>query len=781
MQEPKRTNVLRFGVFEVDLNSGELRKSGSRIRLQEQPFKILTALLEHPGEVVTREELRRRIWPEESFGNFDHAVNVAVGKLRTALNDSAEAPRLIETLPRRGYRFIGPVVTRLPTTPPDSSASSTEGKKNLGRRGEIGMHWGKVARLVIVSVALAAGSYFYFRSRSKLTDKDTVVLAEFTNTTGDTVFDGTLRQGLSSQLEQSPFLNLLSDQRIAQTLSLMAQPKEARLRGELVREVCQRTASSATIEGSISSLGTQYVLGLKAVNCRNGDLLADEQIVANGKEQVLRALGEAATKLRAKLGETLSTVQKFDTPLEQATTPSLEALQVYSLGQRSLAANADPATALPFFRRAIGLDPNFAMAYALLGLNSAYLGQTGLASENTRKAYELSDRASERERVFIESNYYFLVAGNLEKARQAYELWAQIYPRDSQPPGNMAALYISLGQYDKALEKTREALQLDRGSAASYASLVGCFYLLDRLAEATAAAQEAQAKNLDSAWLRINMYMLAFLQNDAPGMARQVAWSADKPGVEDILLGLDANTTAYLGQLRTARVLSRRAVASAQRAGEKETAAHYEANAALREALFGNSSAAGKRARAALTLSRDRDAQYGAALAMAFAARKQVQHVEKLAIDLDSRLPEDTIVQFNYLPTIRAELALRRNDPLMALEALQKATPYELASPGFGPFMIALYPAHVRGEAYLAMNQGIEAAAEFQKILNHRGVVAIGIIGALAHLGLARAYVLEGEKDKARTAYQDFLTLWKDGDPDIPILTAAKSEYAKLH
>ncbi|MGB7553205.1 MAG: protein kinase [Candidatus Korobacteraceae bacterium] len=639
-----------------------------------------------------------------------------------------------------------------------------------------------VAGLAIVITAALAVTYFFSHRLDKLTDKDTIVLADFNNTTGDTVFDGTLRQGLSSQLEQSPFLNLLSDQRIAQTLSLMAQPKETRLTGELVREVCQRTASSATIEGSISNLGTEYVLGLKAVNCRNGDLLADEQIVANDKEHVLKSLGEAATKLREKLGESLSTLQRFDTPLEEATTPSLEALQVYSLGQRSFATNADPSNAVPFFRKAIELDPNFAMAYALLGLNSAYLGQTGLAAENTRKAYELRDRVSERERLFIESNYYFMVTGNLEKARQSYELWAQVYPRDILPPGNLAALYVSLGHYDKALDKAREALRLDHGSAASYASLVGCLYLLNRFVDAAGAAQEAQAKNLDSAWLRIDRYMLAFLQNDAPGMARQVAWSADKAGVEDILLGFDASTAAYFGQLRRAGELSRRAVASAQRAGENETAAHHEADAALREALFGHATATEERATAALTLSTDRDAQYGAALAMAltFSSRKQAQQVEKLANDLDRRFPEDTVVRFNYLPTIRAQLALRRKDPLNAIEVLQKATAYELGSPGFGPFILALYPVYVRGEAYLAMDRGSEAAAEFQKVLDHRGVVMNGPIGALAHLGLARAYALQGDNVKARAKYQDFLSLWKDADPNIPVLGQAKAEYAKL-
>jgi tetratricopeptide (TPR) repeat protein len=437
------------------------------------------------------------------------------------------------------------------------------------------------------------------------------------------------------------------------------------------------------------------------VNCRTGDSLAEEQATVNGKEQVLKALDAAAARLRGKLGESHSTVQKFDAPIEQATTPSLEALQAYSLGQRSLAVKADPAAAVPFFRRAIGLDPNFAMAHALLGLNLAYLGQTGLAAENLRKAYELREGVSEREKFLIESNYYFLATGDLEKARQAFELWNQIYPRDTPPPGNLGAIYINLGQYDKAIEKSREALRLDGGSAASYASLVGCLSLSNRLAEATRTAQEAQAKNLDSTWLHQDLYMLAFLQNDELEMARQVAWSAGKPGVEDVVLGWEANTAAYSGRLGKARELSHRAVASAERAGEMETAAHYEADAALREGLFGHAAQADKGANSALKLSRDRDAQYGAALAMAFAAWQQGHQIEKLANDLSGRFPEDTSVQFNYLPTLRAQIAVSHNDPSKAIEILQVASPYELGFPGAGPFMVSLFQFKCAGKHIL--------------------------------------------------------------------------------
>ena len=626
-----------------------------------------------------------------------------------------------------------------------------------------------IALAVMLPLVLAAGGYFYFHRAPKLTDKDTIILADFDNKTGDAVFDGTLRQGLSVQLEQSPFLSIVSDQRVQQTLHMMGQKPDVKLTPEIARELCQRTGSAAVLDGTIASLGSQYVLGLKAVNCRTGDSLAQQQATADGKERVLKALGEAAAKLRGKLGESLSTVQKLDTPLAQATTPSLEALQAYSLGGRAIGAD-DPA-AVPFLQRAIRLDPNFAMAYASLGTSYDNLGETSLAVENTRKAYELRERVSERERLSIESHYYQNVTGNLENARQAYELWAQSYPRDVAPLTFLAVIYQQLGQGDKALAETREALRLD-ASDLHYANLVLSYLNLNRLQEAQATAEEAQAKNLDSPYLRLLLYALAFLRNDAAGMAQQVAWAAGKPGVEDVLLGNEADTAAYSGRLRKAREFSRQAVASAERAQEKETAAGYAAEAAVREALFGNASEARQRTAAALAPSTGRDVQYGAALALAFAG--DAVRAQSLANDLGKRFSEDTIVQFNYLPTLHAQLALSRNDTLKAIDVLQAAGPYELGS------VSNTAPVYVRGAAYLAAHQGKEAAAEFQKLLDHRGIVLNEPIGALAHLGLARAYALRGDTAKARAAYQDFLTLWKDADHDIPILKQAKAEYEKL-
>ena len=671
------------------------------------------------------------------------------------------------------YQSAAEIRTDLQRMKRDTESARLRATTNAGTRASFGKHWKVMVSAAIALVALAAGSYFYLHRTPKLTDKDTIVLADFDNKTGDAVFDGTLRLGLSAQLEQSPFLNLLSDQRVAQTLALMVQPKDARLTRDWAHEVCQRTASAATIEGSISSLGSQYVVGLEAVNCRSGDVLANEQTTASGKEQVLKALGEAATKMREKLGESLASVQKYDAPVENVTTPSLEALQAYSLGYQAKQRNMNPAAAIPLFQRAISLDPNFAMAYALLGMSYANLGESTRAAENTRKAYELRERVSERERFYINSHYENFVIWNLEAARKTYELWAQTYPRDDIPPSNLSVIYSHLGDYDNALARSREAMKLDPGNGFSYSQLVFSYVLVNRLDEARATAQEAQAHNLDNPDIHLTLYVIDFLKHDTAGMEREAAWLMGKPGFEDDILGLESDTAAYGGQFAKARGLTRRASDSAQRADEKETAAGYEAEAALREALVGNMSQAKQRAQAALALSTGRDVEGPSAIALGLAG--DAPQATRLAADLAKRFPEGTIMQFGYLPMIHAAAALQSGSANKALEALVPAAPYELGWTGF-----SLYPVYLRGEAYLAVHQGSAAATEFQKILDHACVVWNEPIGALARLGLARAYALEGDTAKAKAAYQDFLVLWKDADPDIPILKQAKSEYAKL-
>jgi len=632
--------------------------------------------------------------------------------------------------------------------------------------------WAAAAGATIVVVALAVGGWLFFtRKAHALTAKDTIVLADFANTTGDQVFDGTLRQGLSVQLEQSPFLSIISDQQVQQTLQMMDQKPDAKLTPEIARELCQRTGSAAVLNGSIAQIGTEYLLTVKAVNCASGESLASTEAEASDKNRVLDALGKTASEIRNKLGESLSTVQKFDTPLEQATTPSLEALQAYSLGRKA-SAGADWVGAVPFFQRAIRLDPNFAMAYARLGTVYANLGEYTLGAENTRKGYELRRRVSEPEKFYIESHYYQNATGDLEKARQIYQLWAETYPRDWQPWPPLFVIYGALGQYEKSLGAAREAFGLNSGSAMNSANVVASYLNLNRLDEARATAEAAQAKKLDSPGRHHHLYDLAFLRMDEAGMAQEVAWAAGKPGVENGFLAEEASTFAYSGQIAKAREFTRQAVVSAERAGEKEVAASYEADAALREALFGNAAEARQRSAAALGVSNGLSVQVEAALALALAG--EAAWTQTLADDLDKRFPEDTIVQFNYLPMIHAQLALSRNDSSAAVNALQAAAPYELGSAG------GLYPVYVHGEAYLAAHQASEASAEFQKILDHRGIVLNEPIDALAHLQIGRAYTMQGDSARAKVAYQNFLTLWKDADPDIPILVAAKSEYAKL-
>lgn len=755
------SGILRFATFEVDLRAGELRKQGKRIKVQEQPFHVLTVLLQRPGEVVTREELRNQNWPPDTFVDFDNSLNTAINKLREALGDSADNPRFIETLPRRGYRFLAPV--------------SSEQRK---RSRSIAAKWvGAGATTVVVVVAVAGGLFWRSRQPRRLTDKDTIVLADFTNATGDSVFDGTLRQALSVQLEQSPFLSLISDEKIHQTLTLMKQPADAKLTSEISREICQRTGSTAVLDGSIAQIGTQYSLILRAVNCASDESIASTEAHAGDKNHVLDALGKASSRIRRKLGESLATVQKLDTPLEQATTPSLEALKCYSLALAQRA-KGDPVAALPLLQQAIRLDSNFAMAYSAIGV--IYYndwGETTLSAQHTKKAYELRDRVSERERFYVESQYYHFVSGNLEKALQTDKLWSQMYQRDARPWPLLSTIYAQFGQHEDSLAAARQALLRDADQL-NYFNLVYSLLALNRLEEAQTILKDEQVRHIDSPYLHYSQTQFAFLQRDVASLSEQMGWAQGKSGYDHVLMAFEADANAYTGHLVRARELSRQSMASSKRAKEKEATASYEAEAALREALVGNRVEAKQGAAEAVNLSHGRDVQFGAALAMSLGG--DMVSVRLLANDLAKRFPDDTIVQFNYLPTLRAQLLLNAGDASRSVEVLRGATPYELGSPTQGVIIFALYPIYVRGLAFLTLHKGNEAAVEFKKILNHRGVVMNELIGPLANLQLGRAYVMSGNTAKARAAYQDFLTLWKDADPDIPILIAAKAEFAKL-
>jgi len=638
--------------------------------------------------------------------------------------------------------------------------------------------WKVLVPAALILVAAAIGGTFYFRSRqsmTRLTDKDTIVLSDFDNKTGDSVFDDTLKQGLSVQLEQSPFLDLLSERKVNEALKLMGRPAGDRLTPEVTHEVCLRTGSKAMLAGSIAGLGSQYVIGLKAVSCNTGDVLAEAQEQAAGKEAVLKALDAAAVSLRGKLGESLSSVQKYATPVEEATTPSLEALKAYSLGVKTEYAKGLTA-GLPFYKRAVEIDPNFAVAYS--GMSNVYwaLNEVGQGAENIRKAYELREKVSERERFAIEADYFVFATGELEKAAQTLELWQQTYPRDYFPYRRLGNISATLGNWEKALEVFREALRLEPNMVANYLNLAQTYVILNRLDEAEAVYKQAEERKLEDELMLQNRYQLAFLKGNAAQMAQLVSAAMGKPGFEDLLLAAQADTEGWYGKLKNAHELTRRAMDSAQHNDAKETAATYQAAAALREVEVGNREQARAEANAALKLAPNRDVRAIAALALARAG--DTAEAEKLAAELDKTFPLHTRVQRYWLPTIRAAVALQRKDPNRAIELLKVASTVELSYPT--NLAILLCPAYLRGEAYLMLHDGNAAAAEFQKFIDHRGLVADFPWGALARVGLARAYAMQGDTAKARTAYQDFLTLWKDADPDIPILKEAKAEYANL-
>jgi serine/threonine protein kinase/tetratricopeptide (TPR) repeat protein len=625
--------------------------------------------------------------------------------------------------------------------------------------------------LVVIVASVLAG-YLYLQRTPKLTDKDTIVLADFTNTTGDSVFDGALRQGMAVQLEQSPFLSLISDERIQQVLNLMGKPADSRLTPEVAREVCERTGSAAVLSGSIASLGSQYVLGLRAKDCRTGRVLAEEQVQAARKEDVLNALGKIASRFRARVGESLAMVQKYDTSLPEATTSSLEALKAYTAGFNVLASSG-AAAAVPFFQHALEIDPKFAMAYAALGRLYGDIGEAALSAESSTKAYQLKDRASEKEKFFISATYDAQVTGNLEKAEQTCDLWVQAYPRAREPHGFLAGIiYPVLGKYEESGSEAKLMIEADPDFPIGYLLLTYSEVALGRIEEANSTLQRASERKLEMPDLVVQRYNIAFLKGDKAGMEREAAQAQEKPGLEEWMSNAKAFVLAYSGHLAEAKKMSRHAADMAQQAGHREAAALYEAQAAQWEALFGNVSEAKDGAMQALRLSKSRDVQYVTALALVLSG--DFSRSQTLSEDLSRRFPEDTIVRFIHTPMLRALVALDRREPTKAIELLQTASPYEMGAAG------SLYPSYVRGEAYLAARQGREAVAEFQKILDHRGIVVSDPIGALAHLQLGRAYALAGDTTKAKVAHQDFLTLWKDADPDIPILKEAKAEYAKL-
>jgi predicted Zn-dependent protease len=628
----------------------------------------------------------------------------------------------------------------------------------------------------------------YFRAprAPALTDKDTIVLADFTNTTGDPAFDETLRQGLSVQLEQSPYLELISEARLRKTLKLMGQPADAHLSPDIAGQICERTGSTAVLEGSIASLGREYVLGLKARRCRTGDVLDQEQVQVPRKEDVLNALSRIASQFRTRVGESLVTIQEHSMGLVEATTSSLEAWQAFTAGVKVALTSTDQTASIPLLKRAVQIDPQFAMAYAFLGRQYGDMGESMLSAENTRKAYELRDRVSDAERFFIDASYDTQVTGNLERARQTIELWETTYPREPNARTMMSAFVDQeLGRMEHSAEECRKAIDLDPDFFPGYINLAGTEIFLNRLGDAEDVLRRAAERKLDNEFISITRYQLAFLKGDAAAMAREAALARQTPSLELWIVDLDSFVLAYSGRLQQARTAARRASELSQHAGLAEPSAFIEAAAALRESLYGNTVEARQRAAATLDLSKGRDVQYGAAFALALIG--DTRRAETLADDLEHRFSEDTEVRSMYVPTLRALIALNpasagAGNPERAIELLQETARYELGAPTsviFG-FYGALYPVYVRGLALLAAHRDTEAAAEFQKIVDHPGIVMNDPVGALARLQLARALVRTGDVAKAKTVYQDLVTLWKDADPDLALRRQTDAEYGAL-
>jgi eukaryotic-like serine/threonine-protein kinase len=767
-----RTDLFSLGIVLYEMATGQ------------QPFKKKNAVLTMEAILNLRPKPASSLNPEIP-GEFDSILDKLLEKDRTQryqttnfLREALEqvkqsklavrktpSPQKLEMLDQAAGELFDTVQIFQQRT----------GKQTPTRQRSIPRVW-KIAVAAFGVFIFIAGILFYSHRSTALRETDSIVLADFENKTGDPVFDDTLKQALAVDLGQSPFLNIISDRKMTATLLLMGRSPDKPVTGAVARELCQRVGSKAMLAGSISALGSTYVIGLNAINCSSGETLVREQVEAHRKEDVLKALGNAATDMRGKLGESLSSIQRFAAPIEEATTPSLEALQAYSMARRAAYAKGDIA-AIPYYQRALELDPNFALTYRGLAVSYSNLGQTTRALENVKKAFDLRERVSEREKYAITARYYSDFTGELEKANQAYELFEQSYPRDFLATLNLADNYMRLGEWQKALASQEESLKEEPNSSVSNSNLAWMQLALERPDDAAATLKQALARHMDSLFLRLALYQTAFIKGDNKKMDEQLAWARGRAGEEDWLLSTQSDTQAYFGHLTKARELSKQAVTSGIHADARETAALWQANAALREAEFGNLNPARQYALSALSLVEGKAVESVAA--MTFAQAGDTAQATKVAEKLNRGFAQDTIIQGYWLPSIRAAIELHGNNHSKAIEILQTTAPYELCQSQ--PFQLGmLYPIYLRGQAFLQAGQGTEAAGEFQKIIDHRGIVLNFPLGALAHLGLGRAYALRGNTTAARAAYQDFFALWKDADPDIPILRQAKGEYATL-
>ena len=770
-----RTDLFSFGAVLYEMATGQMPFRGSSSGeicgaiLHEQPrppSQLNPALPERLEEIIHRAlEKKREL-------RYQHASEMRAELER--LKRDWDASSSITSTP--GKR---PSLSSGSSSFPASSAAMQVAPVASQKRtatAAMGRSWKLLLPVLSVAVLVAAMiAWFFYRHstrNSSQAGKNTIVLADFTSTTGEAVFDGTLKQALTIQLEQSPYLKLLSEQKVRSTLKLMDKPPDTRLSNETAREVCQRSNSNGVISGAIDSVGNHYLISLRAVDCQSGDTLASAKAEADSREAVLRRLGDAGDELRRKLGESLASVQRYNKPLDQATTSSLEALQAFSEGRHMQWLKGDSAS-IPFHKRAVELDPNFARAYAALGMAQNNLGEYSAATESFTKAFQLRDRVSDRERFYIEAAYYSFATGELLKGIETYRQWSAVYPEDFIPYANLPLDLEPLGEYEKAVESARQAIRLNPDSGAAYGALVSGYVYLDRLDEAKAMYEQAIARHPDIEYLHRQRYYIGFLEQDEAAMLKQVAWAAGKPG-ESQLGWEEAQTAAYHGELTKARTLSQTAELQAKAADNPEQAALIRVLFAGIEAEFGNPGVARQQVSAALALNAGRDEMVAAGLALGRAG--DAGQAQKFADKLNQQFPLDTIIQLYWLPTIRACIALQRNDPRQAIAALEAAVPYELGNQGYG----LLYPVYLRGMAYLQAKQDERAAAEFNKLLTRRGLMKNSPLAALAQLQLGRAQAMSGDTPAARKSYQDFFATWKNADPDISVLLQAKAEYGKL-
>lgn len=785
-----------FGPFHLDTAERRLLRDGRAVPLTPKAYEMLLALVERSGHIVEKDELLKEVWPEQFVeeGNLSQHVFA----LRKALGESRDETHYIETVPRRGYRFVAQVRevadrdaavvvekrTRATISVGEAAGGGEAARIEAGRAQTLLPGEAKVGRgrkpgraillpagLAILVAACGILLYRYYHRTPPLTDKDTILLADFDNKTGDPAFDGALKQGLAVQLEQSPFLNIFSDEKIRETLRYMGRSPDEPVTKEVGREICRRQGLKAVLAGSVLSLGSHYVIGLEAVNAQTGDVVAREQVEAENKEQMIQALGSAATKLREKLGESLQSIQRFDAPIEQATTRSLEALQAFSLG-REWHSQGKYLEAIPFYKRAVELDPNFALAYNRLAAVYYNTRQLALAAEASQKAFDLRERVSEREKLYISASYYSDVTREMDKVIEVYELLKQTYPRDSSAHNNLSLQYSNVGQYEKGAEEAREALRLSPTWAPAHGNLAYALMGLNRFEEAKEVLDRAVAQKLDTLAVHANLYTIAFIQGDAAGMRQQVEWAKGRPN-EYTALEWQAQAADFVGQRHKAQELYEQAAGFAEGRGLKAEAARLASINALGEMLDGNCARVEEIA-APLALTQSRAFQIRALVMLTLCGKGD--RAQLLIEELEKQYPKDTFLHLAWLPTFRAAAEASRGNAARAIELLSLRTnsPYELASP------LALVPSYLRGLSYLRVGAGAEAAAEFQKILDHRGVVGLSKTYALAHLWLARSAALAGDTVKSRKAYEDFFALWKDADPEVPLLREARREYESL-